>query len=459
MPGLSMRLADWAAALELAEVPPEVLAETRLRILDMLGAMLAGTENVLSAKARRAAAEEGGSGATIIGFGDAATVESASLVNGILAHVLEFDDTHVEGAVHPSSPVLAAILSAAQQRRLPGDRLLLAMLVGNELCCRLSCVAPGMLHRHGFHPTGVVGAFGGTYALARLLGLPPRQMADAVGIVGSMSAALMASWEDGADTKSLHAGLAAAAANRAVALARHGIGGSGVVLEGRFGFFRSHVQDAGYALRFDAATEGLGTRWEAMNVASKVYPCGHYIQPFLDAAAVLIRDHAPDPAEIAEVHCAVADYMVPLICEPAAEKRQPASSWHARLSLQHSIAELLVNGRLDKRGYGEASLHDPRIAALRQRVTYAVDPAAADRRHWAGDVTIHLAGGRGTLHHRFPHMRGTPGNRLRPEDIVAKFQANAEGVLPPDRAARCVDLVMALEKLDDTADLVALLAG
>jgi 2-methylcitrate dehydratase PrpD len=116
MPGLSARLADSAAVMELRRVPGEVVSETKLRVLDMLGAMLAGSGNALATKARgAAAAEESGGSAMIIGFGDRASVETASLVNGILAHVLEFDDTH-------GSPVLAAILSAAEQRRLPTPR-------------------------------------------------------------------------------------------------------------------------------------------------------------------------------------------------------------------------------------------------------------------------------------------------------------------------------------------------
>jgi 2-methylcitrate dehydratase PrpD len=458
MLGLSARLAEWSATVDLARLPSEVVSETKLRILDILGAMLGGTETELAAKARRAAAEEPGGGATLVGFGDKAAPETAALVNGILAHVLEFDDTHVEGAVHPSSPVLAAVLPVAEQRRVPGHRLVEAVLIGNELACRLACVAPGMLHRHGFHPTGVIGIFGGAYALGHLLSLAPRQTADAVGIAGSMSAALMASWEDGADTKSLHAGIAAAAANRAVALARHGIGGPGIVFEGRFGFFRSHVQDPDYELRFDEAARDLGVRWEAMNIASKVYPCGHYIQPFLDAAAALRREHAlDDAADIAEVRCAVAEYMVPLICEPVAEKTRPNTPWHARLSLQHSVAELLVTGRLDKRSYAVESLRDPRIRDLAGRVSYGVDPTAADRRKWSGDVAVRLRDGR-ELRHRFEHMRGTPGNRLRTEDIVEKFQANASGVLPPAAADRCVTTALALERLEDTSELIASVA-
>ncbi len=456
MPGLSAELAQWAAGVESTRLPAEVVAETKLRILDILGAMLGGTETELAGKVRRAAAAEAGNAATLVGFPDRASPATAALVDGTLAHVLEFDDSHVETGVHPTSPVLAAVLPVAEQLRLSGRRLIEAVLVGNELACRLACVAPGMFHRHGFHPTGVFGLFGAVYALGRLLSLPPRQIADAAGIGGSMSAALMAAWEDGSETKSLHAGLAAAAAHRAAALAQLGISGPEAVFEGRFGFFRSHVQDPGFALRFDAATRGLGERWEAMSIASKVYPCGHYIQPFADAAAALRREHALAAEDIAEVHCAVADYMVPLVCEPLAEKTRPNTPWHARFSLQHSLAELLVTGRLDKTSYAAESLQDARIRDLTRRILHRVDPTATDRRKWSGDVAVRTRDGR-ELHHRLEHMRGTPANPLRPDDIVAKFHANAEGVLTRAAADHCVSMVLALDRLEDATDLATIL--
>jgi 2-methylcitrate dehydratase PrpD len=383
-------------------------------------------------------------------------MSTAALVNGTLAHVLEFDDSHVETGVHPTSPVLAAALPLAALRRVPGRSLIEAVLIGNEVACRLACVAPGMFHRHGFHPTGVFGIFGAVLALARLHALEPHQAAHALGISGSMSAAGMASWEDGSETKSLHAGLAAADAHQAIALARQGVSGPEGVFEGRFGFFRSHVQAPDYALRFEAATQDLGTRWEALRVASKVFPCGHYIQPFVDAAVALRQQHGLEAEQIASVHCAVADYMMPLVCEPVAEKLRPNTPWHARFSLQHSLAEMLVTGRLDKSSYTAVALTDPHIIVLTDQVTCGVDPLATDRQVWSGDVTIRTTDGR-TLHHRLQHMRGTPANPLSVEDIVGKFTANAAGVIPDTAAKRCVATVLALDRLEDVSELVTLL--
>jgi 2-methylcitrate dehydratase PrpD len=193
-----------------------------------------------------------------------------------------------------------------------------------------------------------------------------------------------------------------------------------------------------------------------LSIAAKVFPCGHYIQPFVDAAVVIRQRHGLRAEEIAGVHCAVADYMIPLVCEPVAEKAHPNTPWHARFSLQHSLAEMLVTGRLDKTSYTAAALDDPRIVRLRQSVTHAPDPLATDRRQWSADVTIRTTDGR-DLHHRLEHMRGTPANPLSVEDIVGKFTANAAGVIAPSAIECCVATVLDLERLDDTRTLVGLL--
>ena len=107
-------LAEWAMDLRLDLVPPDVVHATKLRILDILGAMLAGSETTLSGRMRRAAAESLDDVASLIGTRERSGLAMAALVNGTSAHVLEFDDSHIETGVHPTSPVLAAALSQAE---------------------------------------------------------------------------------------------------------------------------------------------------------------------------------------------------------------------------------------------------------------------------------------------------------------------------------------------------------
>jgi 2-methylcitrate dehydratase PrpD len=449
MKTLSTTIAEWIAGLDPARIPPEVTTSAKMRVLDIVGAMLGGRQTELAEQTARAVfVPENGGGSSVIGFAAQTGVGSAALLQGTLGCVLEFDDSHVATGIHASTPVVAAALAKARQLRTPGDALIRSVLLGNELACRLGLVAPGAFHRVGFHPTAVVAGFGATYAMAHLLRLDAGQIVSAAGLAGSFASGIMASWEDGSAAKSLHAGWAAAASIQAAEFARAGVSGPVTVYEGRFGLFRSHVQAQDFEFNFDAAVAGLGSDWECLTIAPRAYPCGHYSQPFIDAALAIVGAHRIDPARIEAVECAVADYMIPLICEPLTEKISPATPWHARYSLPFCIAECILRGRFDKHSLGSADLQDPRYVALTRKFRYRPDPAAGDRTRWSGDVTIVLDSGE-RLNHRVPDMRGTPRNPFSMQELVDKFLHNATGVLRPVDAEQAVDRVLKLETVED----------
>jgi 2-methylcitrate dehydratase PrpD len=447
--GLNAHLARWVAGLSIREVPPEVLEATKLRILDLIGVMLAARPLELVQSAKRAACRTTpGTGAFLLG--DAADVSpaTAAFVHGVMTAVLEFDDTHIESFIHPTAPAVAVAIPEAHRRRMPGLRLLESVLVGSELACRLASVTPVRLHTLGFHPTAVFGVFAGVYALAKLRDLNAARIADAIGAAGSLSAGLTASFEDGSSTKMMHVGMAAANALRAVDLAEEGISGPGPVYDGRFGWFRSHVQGR-EDFRFDLLADDLGTRWEVLKVAPKVHPCAFTLMPHIAAALVLRERHALRPEDIAGITCLIGRRSFATVCEPVEEKRRPATTWHGRISLQHSVAEALVRGRMDKDAYAEDALRDPAINRLADLVRHLDDPATVADRSGA-TVTVRLKDGR-EFTHRIEDMRGTPRNPMGPEEVIAKFRANTRDTLTPSQAERTAEAMLRLEALEDVA--------
>ncbi len=459
MESLSNTLALWTANLAWSDIPPEIVHRAKLQVLDMIGAMLAGRDDDVCVHLRSAAqSEDYGSGTKMVGFADDVGVRAAALMQGVMSSVLEFDDSHVATGIHIGTPVVSAALSLGQRQGVTGRQLLAAVVVGSELGSRLGLVAPGILHRYGFHPTAIFGVFGATYAIASMRRLPPATIANATGIAGSLAAGIMASWVDGTAAKSLHGGWAATSAISAVQFAEAGLTGPSGVYEGRFGLFPSHVQDGQFPLDYACATDALGERWELANVASRPYPCGHYIQPFLDACAALAGNEGIGLVEnIVEIVCLVADYMVPLICEPRLEKLAPKTSWHARYSLQICVAELLVSGRFDKTSLSQRSLNDERIRTLAAKVSCRVDAEARDRNKWSGDVQISWTDGR-VAHHRVEHLRGTPGNPMSDDDIYSKFRANAAGVLADSQIDPTIERIRTLEDVDDVRSAFASLS-
>lgn len=454
MTTVSTKLAEWALEFSLEHAPDEVIANAKSRILDIIGVMIAsyGHPSVAASERAQIDADGGGRGAHALMTGAETSLAGAAFINGVASAVLEFDDTHIASNIHPTGVIGAASLPVAQALRLSGRQWLEAVIVGSEILCRLGLVSPVRMHEVGLHPTSVYGVFGATYAVARLRELSRRQTIDAVGTAASLSAGSIASFEDGTSTKTLHVGFAAAAAIRSVALAAQGISGPARVFEGKFGWYKSHVQSEP-EFRFSQLTENLGTHWEALNIATKLYPCAYTLMPFISAALALRADNTIDFDQIAETRCEIMPRSFGTVCEPLSEKRRPLTSWHGRISLQHTVAEALVLGRFDKSAYAEASLGDPRINALADKVVHIADPiAAADTSRSRGVMSIVFKDGH-TISHTVEDMLGTARNPAPDTVYIEKFRANVDGVIPCGLAETVIDAIVGLDAVSNVDDL------
>src|ERR1043166_9453978 len=221
---LSEQAARWFAALEYSDLPDDVIASTRLRVLDVIGLALASHDSAFGESVRAAAlAMGGGADARVFGSGATTTAMNAALANGAMSQALEYDDTHNESIIHISSPMVATCLALGESVGSGGRQALTAIAGGNELTCRIGVVAPGQFHKNGYHPSGVIGTFGCAYAASRLLGLDVERMRNAVGIAGSQASGITACWEDGTQSKFLHPGWSALSGIGAGLLARAGV--------------------------------------------------------------------------------------------------------------------------------------------------------------------------------------------------------------------------------------------
>lgn len=460
MQGTSEQLAAWVAGLQWADIPQHVRRTARLHILDVVGVMLAARPSeVVNAAARAMAQTDPGAQAKALGFDSTLSLGGAAFVNGVMASVLEFDDTHIESFVHSTIAPFSAAAALSQASRLSGAQLMQAVIVGSELGCRLGLVSPSRLHSVGIHPSAIMGIFSAVYALATLRGLTAAQIVSAIGHSASMCGGLMASWEDGASTKTLHVGMAAGQAVRAVALAAEGISGPVSAFDGRYGWFRTHLQKtAPEDFRFARATAALGQDWEMLNVASKPYPSAFTIHPYVDAVLALKAAHGMDASRIAEIRCEIAQSSIATLCEPVAEKLRPLTTWHGRISLQHSLAEAFVIGRMDKNAYSLEALHDARINALADKVTYRVAQKPVDATKSGAHVTIFLDDG-SSVQHVIDSVRGTRDNPISEEDYFDKFRSNARGVISPALVEQTIESLMRLDELPDVAPVFDRLAG
>ena len=452
----SETFAQWFTDLRYDELPEDVVESTKLRMLDVVGLVLAACPTPLGRSAREAAlAMGGGTGSRLLGFGDRATPMCAALANGTLSQALEYDDTHNETIIHASSPNVAAALALGEAVGCSGREVMAVIAGAIELTVRIGVAAPGQFHKVGFHPSGIMGTFGAAYAASRLLGLDIDRMRNAIGIAGSQASGILACWEDGTQSKFLHPGWSALSGIAAAFLGQAGCTGPAPVFESRFGLFASHVQDPAYTPDWRRIITGLGETWESRNISFKPYPAAHVIHAFIDALLHLYRNAGVRAANVERIECPIAEYMIPVVCEPVAEKVAPATDSHGRVSLQYSLAEALYQGRLGVDGYSPASLREPNILALARKVTYRIDPTAPGREHYKGWVIVHLKGGR-TVEHIEPYNRGSAENPMSAEDIRAKFRENAARMLKPGQVEAIIERIDTLEQARSLQPLLEL---
>ena len=440
VPAISHRLGQFATNLAFEAIPTEVRERARLLILDAVGCALAARRFDFSSKALEAIAELAGEGdSAVIGHALRLPLRDAVLANGLLAHGLDYDDTHTEAIAHLTVSVFPTALAVACERDLRLDGLLAAYVVGVEAGARIGAVAKGAFHQVGFHPTGVVGAFACALAAGRLYGLDAGQLAQAQGVALSVAAGSLEFLADGAWTKRFHPGWAGVGGIVAAAMARRGFVAPAAPYEGRFGLYATYLGRLPDASDLARATEGLGDVWETTNVAVKPFPACHFAHAFADAAIAL---HKKDirSADVRRIVALVPEEIVKTVCEPAASKRRPANDYDAKFSIPYIVAACLLRGRFGLAELDDAALEDPAILALAAKVEYEIDPDTTFPRHYTGEVIVET--GAGIVRHREAVNRGSADRPLSRDDIVAKFMDNARHGTAPGRAAEIRDAIL-----------------
>ena len=159
---------EWVHKLNVNDVPEDVVDKLQLIVLDSFGLMVSA-KNEQYIKSLINALQENGD-CTLVGHNKKVNPFNASIINGTAIHGEDFDDTFEGTPVHVGSVMVPAMLSSAQAKNLNGEKFLKGLVVGSELICRLALVAPTAVHRQGFHPTAIFGAFGSSIGVSSLLG-------------------------------------------------------------------------------------------------------------------------------------------------------------------------------------------------------------------------------------------------------------------------------------------------
>ena len=410
---------DWARSVQFKDIPQSVKNKLNIIVMDSIGLMISAKNEPYIKSLVEALNEKGD--CSLIGHNTKVSPFNASIINGTAVHGEDFDDTFEGTPVHVGAVMVPAMLAAAQARKLSGNEFLKGLAIGSELICRLALVAPTAVHRQGFHPTAIFGAFGASIGISSALGSSSNQMVSSLGIVGSMASGIIEYLAEGTSTKRLHPGWAAGCGWQSANIGKSGFVGPRTVFEGTHGVFNTFAKTT-IKPEFSYLTNELGSRWECQKLAIKPYACGTMAQPFIDCS-IKLKPEISNINEIDRIVARVGEGTVHRLWEPLAEKQNPSSPYGAKFSVPYCIAVGLIDGQAGLKQFTEKRLQDPSLLNLASKVSYEINPDDEYPKNYTGDITIFNKNGT-SISANQNCLRGGKLSPLKEEEVYKKFEEN-----------------------------------
>lgn len=438
------RLAGFFAGTRYEQIPREAIHEARRAIIDGLGVGLGGADDpaagILMNYCRAIC---GGGEAQVWGRPERLPAELAALVNGQQAHILDFDDTFMppETNLHATAPLLPALLAVAESRRLDGKAILRSFVLGFDAAARLAYAMGRAHYSAGWHVTATMGPVGAAVGAGVLIGLDREKLRNAIGIAITHSGGVTAM--HGSMCKSYHAGKGAELGLRSALLAELGFNSAPEPITDPKGYLNVAAGDRAVS----RLTDRLGERYMILENGYKPYASGVLTHALIDAMVALKREGV-EGDQVEKIEARVNPFVL-----QATGRTEPGTGLEGKFSAYHCAAVALLDGAAGKPQFTNARVLDPRVVALRRKVTFQPDEAF---RKSECRVALTLAGG-GRREKYIPHAGGTAENPLSDEGLANKFTDLAAPIIG-DRSGKVLDLVWSLEHLDDAAQLAMLLA-
>jgi 2-methylcitrate dehydratase PrpD len=440
---ITAQLAERIHQTSYEALPHEAIHAAKRCFLDWMGVTLLGSRSQLTAYLLAVArATSSAPQATIIGQRARTDMLFASLINGSASHAQDFDDVHMGTVMHPSAPLIPALLALSERNAYTGRAVLEAFIAGYETEARVAMATGQQHYARGWHSTATMGRIGAAAACAKLLKLSQPQTVCALGLAATQASGLRRVF--GSMAKPFHAGKAAADGLLAALLAREGFTCPGDTLEGKFGFF----DVLGEQDRCPAqAVEGFGQPWQVLETTFKLHASCTLTHPAIDSALEIRRQLSGGPDQIARILCLVPHYTM-----DAAGQLEPQNSLQAKFSVYYCVALALAVGETGEEQFEDAVVQRSDLVRLRRKVHTEVVPLFGVTE---SEVRVETVGGRRlAVHTTTP--KGDPRNPVPDNELAYKFRGLATRVLPGSRVASLEKAIWSLETLEDASRLAAL---
>ncbi|MCJ1759199.1 MmgE/PrpD family protein [Mammaliicoccus sciuri] len=280
--------------------------------------------------------EEGSGNASIIGYEAQLSPSNAALVNGFIAHILDFDDVHSSMRGHPTAVILPSLLAVAENDTQTFKHFIDSYIIGVEMATQIGETIGACHYEQGWHSTSTIGLLSATVACCYYLNLDAPSFANAIGIAVTQASGLRNQF--GSDVKPFHVGLASQKAYLAARISQKR------VLEGNKNMMPAFYELFGTSdCSFTQIIENFGDQWSITHPGMwyKLYPCCSANYHLIDAINTIKQTHHISPEKVESVKITF-----PTNGDAALKFKSPETGLEGAFSAEYVSALLLLNQEL-----------------------------------------------------------------------------------------------------------------
>ena len=440
---LMQELSSYIAGAIRKPLPPEVVERAKLHLVDTFAAIISGSRLLPGRKATAYVRSLGGKPvASVFGTRIITSAPNAAFANGMCAHADETDDGHPPTRTHPGSGTVPAVMAIGERDRLSGTAALRAMVLGYDIGARLILAITELHFRHtGHQPSIFARLFSAAAAAGALLKLDQRQVRYLLSYTAQQAAGMATVLRDIEHIeKAFVSGMPVQNGVMAALVVEQGFTGVEDVFSGKHNFFSTYAPEADLT----QLTRGLGREYEIVRAVIKRWSTGGPTQAPLNVLYALMRQHGFKAGDVQKLTVWIRPTDLITV----------ANSEMANISLQHSLAVMLLDGTMTfKSTHDYGRMKDPKILAVRRKIEVLGDPALTGaQRGWRCAMEITLNDGRKLTHQTTPAKGGFESPLTRQDE----HEKALDLIAPVLGKRRAQELLAALWDFDCVKDVRSL---
>ncbi|MHA1323688.1 MAG: MmgE/PrpD family protein [Candidatus Helarchaeota archaeon] len=376
MSTITEKLADYAYNMKFGDIPYKILRLGKMQLMNMIATIFAGAKTRPGQITLQAFQDAGGSPpASILTTKKKVGLDKAVLINGVFAQALDYEDYGIP--MHVGCTTIPVSLGFTEVMELTGKELLLGIILGNEICCRIGLsLFPSLTTGQTMDP--LVHPIAAAVIGAKLMNLEREQLLNAIGIAAYLPQYPILRGFFGPQTKVLTSALPAQNGVLACQLAAKGFTGSHKIFSSPDGFCHL-MADIPSPKRI---VEKLDYKhWLTNTLSFKLYPGCAYLDAPLDCIFEILQKHPdlnPDAIKQVKVKLpGLGTISMDLSHRPDATLeglKHPDSSYVIlNFNVPYNIAAALIDKELTPKQFTDERIFDPQIHELAKKVKVETD--------------------------------------------------------------------------------------